>query len=180
MNKSHIFSITSLTHYSYDNSITSGTAPGLCCADLWCPALSSGPNKHYEKFKIQAQNWALAKHFMKKRRKAPPPGDLPCQGSFLLVSSPCRVGNLPFGCCVCQCSLEWKKLLGWTTLKWHYLAELFNKTLCREIYFIQNNVLSLVTPLTSGEEISFLSWWWFFCSIKSNDKAPSAFNGTRN
>lgn len=147
-------------------------------ADLQCPRLSWEPNNHYENSRYgnktkpcQNLSWKM--------------GRIPCQHSFLLVSSQqsatCQTGNLTFGCCMCQCSLECKKLLGWNfPLKRLYLAEMFNKTLHRERYFIQKNVLSLVTPLTLVEEVSFLSWWWFICSIKSNDKVHGAFNGTRN
>lgn len=82
------------------------------------------------------------------------------------------MGSPTFGFSLCQCSLEFKDLLGWNfPWKQLYLAEMFNKRLCREIYFIQRSVLSFISALTLVEEVSSLSWWWFICSIKSSDKA---------
>lgn len=88
MNKPHIFSSISLSCYSC-NFFTSGTALGLCCADLQCPGLSSGSNKHYEISRYGHKTEPWQKIWWKKGKKAPLPGELPCQGSFLLVSSLC-------------------------------------------------------------------------------------------
>lgn len=180
------FSFISLACYSYEKFITSGTVPGLFCTStvLGGPVLISSvlacPGDQITTMKIQDMetNPSPVKIFHEKWKESHARGILLVPS---LQSDRCQVGNLTFGSCMCQCSLKSNKLLGWTfPLKHLYLAEMFNKTLCRERYFIQKNVLSLVTPLTLVEEVSFLSWWWFICSIKPNDKVHSAFNGTGN
>lgn len=108
-----------------------------------------------------------------KKGKNPTPGQpLSWDSSLVVPSLVCHVGSPTFGFSLCQCSPEFKDPLGWN-FPWRqlYLAEMFNKRLCREIYFIQRSVLSFRSALTLVEEVSSLSWWWFICSIKSSDKA---------